>query len=402
MDILVINAGSSSLKYQLIDIEEEKLIAKGIVERIGIEGSNLQHTPTGQEKTRIQTPIKTHTEAISAVLKALTNKYHGVIEDMSVIEAVGHRVVHGGEKFSASVLIDDEVKQAIVDNIALAPLHNPANIMGIEACSEIMPTVPQVAVFDTSFHQTMPPKAYLYGIPYDFYTEDKVRRYGFHGTSHRFIAQTVAKAMGKDASKLKIASCHLGNGGSVAAIDCGKSVDTSMGMTPLEGLLMGTRCGDIDPSLIEFLMKKRNLNIEEVMNILNKESGIWGVSKISADMRDIDDAVERGDQRAIETYNMYCYKVIKYIGAYAAAMGGLDCIVFTAGVGENNPQLRRDISKSFEFMGLEFDEERNSTQRGVPVYEITTDASKLKAFTIATDEELMIARDTYKIVGYKA
>lgn len=396
MEILVINAGSSSLKYQLIDIEKEAPIAKGIVERIGIEGSNLQHTPIGKEKTRVETPIKTHTEAIGAVIKALTSKYHGVINDMSEIEAVGHRVVHGGEKFSESVLVTDEVEQAIIDNAELAPLHNPANLMGIKACKEMMPNKPQVAVFDTSFHQTMPPKAYLYGIPYKYYKEDKIRRYGFHGTSHRYIATTAAEAMGKDVKDLKIISCHLGNGGSVAAIDGGKSVDTSMGMTPLEGLLMGTRCGDIDPSLIEYIMKRRDMTIDEVMNVLNKESGIWGVSQISADMRDIDDACERGEKRAIETYNLYCYKVIKYVGAYAAAMNGVDCIVFTAGVGENNPVLRRDILNSLTYLGLELDESKNGNKKDI--FEITTDDSKVKAFTIATDEELMIARDTYSIV----
>ncbi len=397
MDILVINAGSSSLKYQLIDIENEKLIAKGIVERIGIEGSNLQHTPANKEKIRVETPIKSHTEAIGAVIKALTNKYHGVISNMSDIEAVGHRVVHGGEKFSKSVLVTDEVEQAIMDNADLAPLHNPANLMGIQACKEIMPNKPQVAVFDTSFHQSMPPKAYLYGIPYYYYTEDKIRRYGFHGTSHRYIAKTAAEAMGKDVKDLKIISCHLGNGGSIAAIDSGKSVDTSMGMTPLEGLIMGTRCGDIDPSLIEYIMKRRDMTIEEVMNVLNKESGIFGVSQISADMRDIDDAREKGDKRAIETYELYNYKIVKYIGAYVAAMNGVDCIVFTAGVGENNPQMRSDILGQFSYLGLECDEDKNSQKKDV--YEITTDSSKVKAFTIATDEELMIARDTYEIVG---
>ena len=396
MDILVINAGSSSLKYQLIDIENEKLIAKGIVERIGIEGSNLQHTPADKDKIRVETPIKNHTEAIGAVIKALTNKYHGVISDMSDIEAVGHRVVHGGEKFSESVLVTDEVEQAIMDNADLAPLHNPANLMGIKACKEMMPNKPQVAVFDTSFHQSMPPKAYLYGIPYYYYTEDKIRRYGFHGTSHRYIAKTAAKAMGKDVKELKIISCHLGNGGSVAAIDSGKSVDTSMGMTPLEGLIMGTRCGDIDPSLIEYIMKRRSMTVEEVMNVLNKESGLFGVSQISADMRDIDDAREKGNKRAIETYELYCYKIVKYIGAYVAAMNGVDCIVFTAGVGENNPQLRSDILAQFGYLGLKCDEDKNNQKKDV--YEITTDSSKVKAFTIATDEELMIARDTYEIV----
>ncbi len=396
MDILVINAGSSSLKYQLINIETEEQIAKGIVERIGIEGSNLQHTPIGKEKTRLETPIKTHTEAIAAVIRALTNKYHGVIRDMSEIQAVGHRVVHGGEKFSESVLVTDEVEQAILDNAELAPLHNPANLMGIQACKQLMPNIPQVAVFDTSFHQTMPPKAYLYGIPYYYYTEDKIRRYGFHGTSHRYIAKTAAKAMGKDVKDVKIISCHLGNGGSVAAINGGKSVDTSMGMTPLEGLLMGTRCGDIDPSLIEFIMKRRKMTIEEVMEVLNKESGLWGVSLISADMRDIVDACEKGDRRAIETYNLYSYKVIKYIGAYAAAMGGVDCIVITAGVGENNPQMCKEILAHFEFMGVEIDQDKEFVKQDV--FEFTTVSSKVKAYVIATDEELMIARDTYSIV----
>ena len=293
-----------------------------------------------------------------------------------------------------------EVVQALIDNTDLAPLHNPANIMGIEACEKLMPNIPQVGVFDTAFHQTMPAKAYLYGIPYGFYTKDKVRRYGFHGTSHRFIAQTAAKAMGKNVDEVKIISCHLGNGASIAAIDCGKSVDTSMGLTPLEGLLMGTRCGDLDPSIIEFIMKKRNLQIDEVMEILNKESGLWGVSQISADMRDIYDEVERGNIRATETYELYCYRVIKYIGAYAAAMGGVDCIVFTAGVGENNPQLTKDVLRNLKFIGVEFDEDKEGKKQDI--FEITKENSKVKAYTIATNEELMIARDTYAIVGNKA
>ncbi len=396
MDILVINAGSSSLKYQLIDIEKEQLTAKGIVERIGIEGSNLQHTPAGNGKIKIEKPIKTHTEAIGAVIEALTSKEHGVISDMSEIEAVGHRVVHGGEKFSESVLITDEVEQAILENAELAPLHNPANLMGIKACKEMMAGTPQVAVFDTSFHQTMPPKAYLYGVPYAFYKEDKIRRYGFHGTSHRFIAKAAAKAMGKEVPEVKIVSCHIGNGGSIAAIDGGKSVDTSMGMTPLEGLLMGTRCGDIDPSIIEYIMKRKDMTIEEVMTVLNKKSGLVGVSEISADMRDIDDARREGNVRAIETYDLFCYRIIKYIGAYAAAMKGVDCIVFTAGVGENNPWLCKDVLKHFEFIGVDVDEKKEFVKQDV--FELTSANSKVKAFVIATDEELMIANDTYELV----
>ncbi len=396
MDILVINAGSSSLKYQLIDIEKEQLTAKGIVERIGIDGSNLQHTPIGKSKIKFEKPIKTHTEAIGAVIDALTSKEHGVISDMGEIEAVGHRVVHGGEKFSESVLITDEVEKAIAENAELAPLHNPANLMGIQACKEILPGKPQVAVFDTSFHQTMPAKAYLYGIPYAYYKEDKIRRYGFHGTSHRFITKAASKAMGKPVSELKIISCHIGNGGSVAAIDGGKSVDTSMGMTPLEGILMGTRCGDIDPSLIEYIMKRRDMTIEEVMTVLNKKSGLIGVSEISADMRDIDDARRTGDVRAVETYELFCYKIIKYIGAYAAAMKGVDCIVFTAGVGENNPWLCKDILSHFEFIGVQVDEEKEFVKQDV--FELTNENSKVKGFVIATDEELMIANDTYELV----
>jgi acetate kinase len=306
-------------------------------------------------------------------------------------------VLHGGAEFSGSVLIDDDVMDAVRRNIPLGPLHNPANLMGIEACIKNMPGLPQVAVFDTAFHQTMPKKAYLYGIPYEYYEKYKIRRYGFHGTSHRFIARKAAKVMGKKPEEIKVITCHLGNGGSLAAVDCGKCVDTSMGLTPLEGILMGTRSGDVDPTVVEYLMNNEGMDVGEVIDLLNKKSGLLGVSGISSDMRDITAAMDEGNEKAITTYNIFVYRIVKYIGAYVAAMNGVDCIVITAGIGENNPDLRRDILKNFEYLGLKFDDERNK-QKG-DSYEITAEGSAVRAFTIATNEELMIARDTYEIVG---
>ena len=397
MDILVINAGSSSLKYQLIDMTNEEVKAKGLAERIGIEGSNLKHQPLGKEKVIIEKPMETHTDAITLVLDALLNEEYGVIKSMDEISAVGHRVLHGGAEFSGSVLINDDVIDAVKRNIPLGPLHNPANLMGIEACIKNMPGLPQVAVFDTAFHQTMPKKAYLYGIPYEYYEKYKIRRYGFHGTSHRFIARKAAKVMGKKPEELKVITCHLGNGGSLAAVDGGKCVDTSMGLTPLEGILMGTRSGDVDPTVVEYLMNNEGMDVGEVIDLLNKNSGLLGVSGISSDMRDITAAMDEGNERAITTYNIFVYRIVKYIGAYVAAMNGVDCIVITAGIGENNPDLRRDILKNFEYLGLKFDDERNK-QKG-DSYEITAEGSAVRAFTIATNEELMIARDTYEIVG---
>lgn len=397
MKVLVINAGSSSLKYQLISMANEDVLAKGIVERIGIEGSRLKHRPTNKEQVVMERPLKSHTEAIEMVLDALVDEQHGVIESMNDITAIGHRVVHGGEKFSKSVLIDDEVMKALEDNVDLAPLHNPANIMGIEACKQIMPDKKQVGVFDTAFHQTMPERAYLYGIPYKYYTENKVRRYGFHGTSHKYISQQVAKVMGKKPEELRSVICHLGNGGSVSAVKYGKSIDTSMGLTPLEGVLMGTRCGDLDPSIIEFIMQVDNKSISEAMSVLNKESGILGVSEISSDMRDIEIAVAEGNEAAIRVYNLFCYRVKKYIGAYTAAMGGVDAVVFTAGIGENNPDMRADILDDMEYLGLKIDRKANDSKDDL--VQISTDDSKVAAYSIATNEEVMIARDTLELVG---
>ncbi len=395
--ILVINAGSSSLKYQLISMDNEEVLAKGIVERIGIDGSVLKHSAKGREKAVFEKPLNNHTEAIGMVLEKLVDDEHGVIKDMNEITAIGHRVVHGGEKFSGSVIIDDAVMEALKENIDLAPLHNPANIMGIKACKEIMPDKVQVGVFDTAFHQTMPEKAYLYGIPYRYYREHKIRRYGFHGTSHKYISQQVAKVMDKNINEIRSIVCHLGNGGSVSAVKYGKSIDTSMGLTPLEGVLMGTRCGDIDPSIIEYIMQIENIDISKVMTILNKESGLWGVSEISSDMRDIEEKMLAGDKMAIKTYELYCYKVRKYIGAYAAAMGGVDAIVFTAGIGENNPNMRCDILEGMEFLGLTIDREGSNSKD--ELVEISTPDSKVKAYSIATNEELMIARDTVELVS---
>ena len=399
MEILVINAGSSSLKYQLIDTDNESVIAKGVVERIGIEGANLKHKPAGKKDVRIEQDMKDHTDAIKLVIEALLDKEHGVIDSMDRISAVGHRVVHGGEKFSESVIIDEDVMKAIEANIDLAPLHNPANIMGIQACTSIMPNTPQVAVFDTAFHQSMPPKAYLYGIPYEFYKENKVRRYGFHGTSHRYVSAKAAEIMGKDIKDLKIITCHLGNGGSVAAVDGGKSMDPSMGLTPLEGVLMGTRCGDIDPAIIEFIMDKRGMSISEAMNVLNKESGVLGVSGISSDMRDIESAMLNGDDRATFTYSLYSYRVRKYIGAYAAVMGGVDCIVFTAGIGENNPIMCSETVDNLEYMGIKVKKPVDTEKK--EIVQLSADDSKVAVYVIATDEELMIAKDTKALVEGK-
>ncbi len=396
MEILVINAGSSSLKYQLIDTDNEKVIAKGLAERIGIEGSRLKHRPVGKDEVVVKKHMKDHTDAIKMVIEALLDEAYGVIDSMDRISAVGHRVVHGGEKFAESVIIDDDVMKAIEENIDLAPLHNPANIMGIKACSNIMPNTPQVAVFDTAFHQSMPPKAYLYGIPYEFYKENKVRRYGFHGTSHRYVSAKAAEIMGKDIKDLKIITCHLGNGGSVAAVDGGKSMDTSMGLTPLEGVLMGTRCGDIDPAIIEFIMDKKGLDINGAMNILNKKSGVLGVSGISSDMRDIEAAMENGDDRAIFTYSLYSYRVRKYIGSYAAVMGGVDCIVFTAGIGENNPIMCSQTVDNLEFMGIKVKKPVDTVKK--EIVQLSADDSKVAVYVIATDEELMIAKDTRALV----
>ena len=398
MKILILNAGSSSLKYQLIDMDGEKLLATGIVERIGIEGSKNTQKANGHEIV-IEKPMKTHTEGIELMLKALTDSEKGAVKSMDEIGAVGHRVLHGGERFTASVLINEEVKDAIRANIPLGPLHNPANLMGIEACEKVMPNTPNVAVFDTAFHQTMPPKAYLYGVPMEYYERLKVRRYGFHGTSHRYVSKRACEFLGLDRKKTRVITCHLGNGSSMAAVDCGKCVDTSMGITPLEGVIMGTRSGSMDPAVVQFIANNDHLSVDEVLNILNKKSGLLGISGLSSDMRDIDDAVEKGNARAIIARDMLVAGIRKYIGSYAAVMGGVDVIVFTAGIGENNDLLRASVMEGFEFMGAKLDPERNKLNRTETV--ISTDDSKVKIVVIPTDEEIVIARDTLCIVTGK-
>lgn len=397
MKILVINCGSSSLKYQLIDMVNESILAKGLVERIGIQGSILTQKVEGRDKYVIEQPMKDHKDAIKLVLEALVNNENGVIHSMAEIGAVGHRVVHAGEKYSSSVLIDDKVMEALKDCIKLAPLHNLPNIIGIEACKELMPSTPMVAVFDTAFHQTMPEKAYIYPLPYEMYTKYGIRKYGFHGTSHKYVSQVAADMMGKNIRDLKIITCHLGNGASVTAVKGGQSVETSMGFTPLEGIAMGTRSGSIDPAIITFMMKELNMGIEEVENLLNKKSGILGISGLSSDFRDLRSAEAKGDKRARLALDIFFYKIKKFIGSYAAVMGGVDCIVFTAGIGENTPETRIGVCSGLEFLGIKLDLEKNNVM-GEAV-EISSDDSKVKVFVIPTNEELMIARDTKDIVS---
>ena len=398
MKILVINAGSSSLKYQLIDMETEAVLAKGLCERIGIDG-HLKHTPLveGKEVFNEDVAMPTHSEAIAAVIDKLTSPQYGVVNSMKEIDAVGHRVVHGGEKFASSVRITDDVMKAIEECIPFAPLHNPANITGIKACQAVMGDVPMVAVFDTAFHQTMPGKAFMYALPYQYYLSNGVRRYGFHGTSHRYVSARCAELMGKPIEELKIVSCHMGNGSSLAAIDHGKCVDTSMGFTPLVGLPMGTRCGDLDAGVIQYLMNKYGYSIDEMLNILNKKSGVLGVSGVSSDFRDLDKAAAEGNERAKLALDMFHYWVAKVAGSYVAAMNGVDAIVYTAGVGENSSATRAAISEYFGYLGVKIDPVANS-KRGEDI-EISTPDSKVKVFVIPTNEELVIARDTRDIVG---
>ena len=398
MNILVINAGSSSLKYQLLNPETGVLLAKGLCERIGIDGKFTYKPQIEGKKVldAVDVAMPTHSEAIQAVLNALVDADNGVIGSMKEIDAVGHRVVHGGEKFAKSVLITDEVMATIEECNPLAPLHNPANITGIKACQAVMPGVPMVAVFDTAFHQTMPAKAYMYALPYEYYEKDKVRRYGFHGTSHKYVSQRAAVMLGKKPEELKLISCHLGNGSSVTAIDGGKSVDTSMGFTPLAGLPMGTRAGDLDAGILQYLMNKYGMSIDEMLNILNKKSGVQGVSGVSSDFRDLENAHKEGNERAGLAVDMFNYGVKKLIGAYAAAMGGVDAIIFTAGVGENSASQRLDIASGLEFMGVKMDAEANNV-RGKEVV-ISAADSKVKVLLIPTNEELMIAMDTAAIV----
>ena len=396
MKTLVINCGSSSLKYQLIDMSTEECMVQGLVERIGIEGSVLTQKIEGKDKYVINTEIKNHKEAIKLVLEALIDPVHGVIKSMDEISAVGHRVVHGGEKYSDSVLINDEVLQSIKDCIVLAPLHNPPNIIGIEACKELMPNTPMVAVFDTAFHQTMPKHSYICPLPYDLYKKYGIRKYGFHGTSHKYVSNKVAEAMGKDIKDLKIVTCHLGNGCSLAAVKNGKSVDTSMGFTPLAGVMMGTRSGSIDPSVISFLIEEHGYTIEEIDELLNKKSGVLGISGVSSDFRDVLAAGEAGNERAKLALEIFYYKVRTQIAAYAGAMGGIDVIVFTAGIGENSSITRKEILKGLEFFGFAVNEENNEI-RG-KIQEVSTEDSRVKVYVVPTNEELMIARDTAKLV----
>ena len=396
MNVLVINCGSSSLKYQLINSESEQVLAKGLCERIGIDG-RLVYQLAGNDKEITETPMPTHKEAIQLVLDALVNEKTGAVKDLKEIDAVGHRVVHGGEKFASSVVLTEDVLAQIEECNDLAPLHNPANLIGIRACKELMPNVPMVGVFDTAFHQTMPSTAYLYGLPYQYYEKYKVRRYGVHGTSHSFVSKRAAEYLNLDLNNSKIIVAHLGNGASISAVKDGKCVDTSMGLTPLEGLVMGTRCGDIDPAIMEFIAKKENLDIEGVMNVLNKKSGVEGMSGVSSDFRDLQVAYEEGNERAIAAVEVFAYRVAKYIGSYVAAMNGVDAIAFTAGIGENVYFVRRIIMKYLGYLGIEVDDEANVATRGIEGI-ISTADSKVPVAVIPTNEELAICRETVALI----
>lgn len=396
MNVLVINCGSSSLKYQLINSESEQVLAKGLCERIGIDG-RLVYQLAGNDKEITETPMPTHKEAIQLVLDALVNEKTGAVKDLKEIDAVGHRVVHGGEKFASSVVLTEDVLAQIEECNDLAPLHNPANLIGIRACKELMPNVPMVGVFDTAFHQTMPSTAYLYGLPYEYYEKYKIRRYGFHGTSHSFVSKRAAEYLNLDLNNSKIIVAHLGNGASISAVKDGKCVDTSMGLTPLEGLVMGTRCGDIDPAIMEFIAKKENLDIEGVMNVLNKKSGVEGMSGVSSDFRDLQVAYEEGNERAIAAVEVFAYRVAKYIGSYVAAMNGVDAIAFTAGIGENVYFVRRIIMKYLGYLGIEVDDEANVATRGIEGI-ISTADSKVPVAVIPTNEELAICRETVALI----
>ncbi|MDU5149704.1 acetate kinase [uncultured Anaerococcus sp.] len=395
MKILVINCGSSSLKYQLFDMDNEEVMVKGLVERIGIDGSRLIQEK-GDDKYTIEEDMKDHTEAVGHVFDALVDSENGVIKDLSEIDAVGHRFVHGGEKITKSTLIDSDVRKAIEEYTKFAPLHNPANLMGLEACEKLLEGVPNVAVFDTAFHQTMPERTFLYGIDYKYYEEEGIRKYGFHGTSHKFITNKTAELLGKDVSELNIISCHLGNGSSITAVKDGKSYDTSMGLTPLEGLIMGTRSGDIDPTAVTYIMQENNISPKEMENILNKESGVLGVSGVSSDFRDLEAAAKEGNERAQYALDMFITRAKRYIAGYMAEIGSVDAIVFTGGIGENSIEMRKDIMDGFQQFGIEIDEEKNNVRGGA--HEVSTDDSKVKVMVVATNEELMIARDTKSIV----
>jgi len=396
MKVLVLNCGSSSLKYQLINMDNEEILAKGLAERIGIANGLVKHEVAGKQKVIINENMDTHKDAIRIVINALVDVKHGAIKSMDEIVAVGHRIVHGGEKFTSSVIIDDEVKATLEECSELAPLHNPPNLMGIEACEEILPNVPMVGVFDTAFHQTMPKSAYIYALPYELYEKYKIRKYGFHGTSHKYVVNKAATVLGKPLEDLKIVTCHLGNGASLAAIKHGKSIDTSMGFTPLEGLTMGTRCGDIDPAITTFIMEKESLDTTGLNNLMNKKSGILGISGVSNDFRDVEEAADNGNERAQLALDLFYNRVKKYIGAYAAIMGGIDAVVFTAGLGENSPETREAVCEGLEFLGIKIDNVKNKVRGKQTV--VTTDDSKVKVILIPTNEELMIARDTVALV----
>lgn len=398
MKVLVINCGSSSLKYQLIDTAGEQVLAKGLVERIGIEGSLITHRARGQ-KVQQQTEIPDHKVAIKLVVDALLSPDHGALKSLDEIAAVGHRVVHGGEKFADSVIINDEVMTTLSDCADLAPLHNPANIIGIKACQGLLPNVPQVAVFDTAFHQTMPPQAYIYGLPYEYYEQYGIRRYGFHGTSHKYVSQRAAKLLGRPLADLKLVTCHLGNGSSITAVKDGQSIDTSLGFGTISGTIMGTRSGDVDPAAIPYIMEQAGLSAAEMNDILYKKSGLLGISGISSDARDVEEAANNGNQRARLALDILCYLTRKYIGAYAAAMGGLDAIVFTAGIGENSVTIRNQICQGLEFLGAKLDPTKNNT-RGEEI-DVSTPDSTVRILIIPTNEELMIAQDTAELVGKK-
>jgi len=399
MKVLVVNSGSSSIKYRLFNMTDESLLAKGLVERIGISGSLITHYPAGKDIMKKEIDIPDHRRGIELVVEALLNHNHGVIKDISEISAVGHRVVHGGEKYSGSVLINQDVMETLNKYIELAPLHNPPNILGIKVCQELLPDTPQVGVFDTAFHQTIPEKAYLYGLPYHYYEKYGVRRYGFHGTSHKYVAIKAAEMLGKKLEELKIITCHLGNGSSLTAVENGKSIDTSLGFGTISGVIMGTRCGDVDPAVIPFLMGKEGLNSEEMNNILYKKSGFVGLSEgISSDKRDLEEKASEGDKKAKRALDVLHYGLKKYIGAYTAVMNGLDVLVFTAGIGENSPKLRKNVCAGLTCFGIEIDDNKNNNAKGSKTV-ISTDHSKVKIMVIPTNEELMIARDTMEICG---
>ncbi|MET3617509.1 acetate kinase [Peptoniphilus olsenii] len=396
MKILVINCGSSSLKYQLIDMENEEVLAKGLVERIGIEGARIKHETIGKDKKTIETPMQDHKKALELVMDSLTNAEYGAIASLDEIGAVGHRVVHGGEDFADSVIIDEKVLKAIEDNVEIAPLHNPPNIMGIKACEKLLPNVKQVAVFDTAFHQTMPEASYIYALPYEYYEKYKVRRYGFHGTSHKYITNRAAEMLGKDVNEVNLITCHLGNGSSICAVENGKSIDTSMGFTPLEGLAMGTRSGDLDPAIIPFIMEKEKLDPAEMNNVLNKKSGVLGISGVSSDFRDLESASEENNHRASLALDIFEKRVRGYIGSYMTELDDVDAIIFTAGVGENSIEMRESICEGLKIFGVEIDKERNNVRGEDKV--ISSDNSKIKVLVVPTNEELMIARDTQQLV----